>query len=606
MVIFIDGKLASIKKGTTFDYVSENRYFSGADAYSMSIVFPLKGCPENLAIFGNINRKDVQAKKILFDCEIRDKAFSVQGSITITEITDIEVKTQFLEGQSITNYVDDFDNIYINELELGYPSTSTSHLKPNHLYGKSIDQGLNYIALPWVNNTSGNLQNEPQPREGLPSETWASSASALSYQPYLIYLLQLIGNSIGYSFDLTELRASNYRFLIVCNTLPAAWHVNNWAKALPHLTLTEFFEQLELFLNCEFVIDHRAKSITFRFSKYVQESAEETLLDNIVDEYSATIESASDCKYRANVNLKFAECSHRKWKFYSCQWFVDKMKNEDLIFRYYGYETNLGHMYNEYNYIQQLDMALANVRDFVQTQYSGASPGHLLYCKDYDTYFVVVNVGTYIVDPDQPENLEGNKHYINTIETVNMFGESIVDENGDTKELKIVPAWIDTVGGNRGKALFLECGEYSEITSEVVPFNYAQQVLEEGPQNTSSKEYIDKLYLAFWTGYALSSMYGNFLAFPMIDRVFISADSQIEFDTGVSMRLRSKAFPEHTMIKIDGSKKYTFKFLADTIPNVRSVFYIRGRKYLCSKITATFIAGTGMSQLLKGEFYEII
>ena len=115
MVIFIDGKLASIKKGTTFDYVSENRYFSGADAYSMSIVFPLKGCPENLAIFGNINRKDVQAKKILFDCEIRDKAFSVQGSITITEITDIEVKTQFLEGQSITNYVDDFFDIFIND-----------------------------------------------------------------------------------------------------------------------------------------------------------------------------------------------------------------------------------------------------------------------------------------------------------------------------------------------------------------------------------------------------------------------------------------------------------------------------------------------------------
>ena len=41
MEIIVDHQLAVLKKGTAFDFVSENRYFSGADSYSMAITFPL-------------------------------------------------------------------------------------------------------------------------------------------------------------------------------------------------------------------------------------------------------------------------------------------------------------------------------------------------------------------------------------------------------------------------------------------------------------------------------------------------------------------------------------------------------------------------------------
>ena len=96
MHIYVNNRLAALKKGTSFEYVSENRLFSGSDGYTLSIIFPLRGCPENLAIFGHINRADVAAQRVIFDCEIRDKAFCKFGSITITEINDTEVKTQFL------------------------------------------------------------------------------------------------------------------------------------------------------------------------------------------------------------------------------------------------------------------------------------------------------------------------------------------------------------------------------------------------------------------------------------------------------------------------------------------------------------------------------
>ena len=57
---------------------------------------------------------------------------------------------------------------------------------------------------------------------------------------------------------------------------------------------------------------------------------------------------------------------------------------------------------------------------------------------------------------------------------------------------------------------------------------------------------------------------------------------------------------------IDQSRKYTFQFLADSIPKVRSIFLIHGKKYLAEKITATFSAESGMSQLLKMDAYRMV
>lgn len=108
MQIYVNNQLAALKKGTSFEYVSENRMFSGSDGYTLTITFPLRGCPENIAIFGHINRADVAAKKVIFDCEIRDRSFYKFGSITITEINDAEVKTQFLGGSKQTELRQDF------------------------------------------------------------------------------------------------------------------------------------------------------------------------------------------------------------------------------------------------------------------------------------------------------------------------------------------------------------------------------------------------------------------------------------------------------------------------------------------------------------------
>ena len=606
MQILIDNKPAAIKQGSTFDFVAENRYFSGADSYTLAITFPLKDCPQNLAIFGHINRKDVLTQQILFDCEIRHGAFYRHGSITITEISDIEVKTQFLEGKSVSNYDNTFDDIYINELELGYPNTDPSSFSAGAHIGHSIDDGLNYLALPWVNNSTGNVQNRPNDSNSWPS-SWYYDTRGLSFQPYLIYLLKQICSALGYSYDFSRLMNSQYKFLIVCNTLPYAWNCRNWATALPHWTITEFFEQLEYFLNGEFDIDHAGRTISFRFSKEAIESAGVVKLENIVNEFSSAVEDGSSCKYRESVNLKFAECNHRKWNYYSCKWFVDMMKTQDVILSWSLGTYNYGKFYKEVNGAQRLYIELAGAADYVQEEYSGWSPSYLYYCRAEQTYFVLRNYGSYLVDPSQPENLSGNKRYLNTLEPVNMFGDSIVNESGETVEIKIVPVWIDEAyadGNFKGNAFFLECGEYRNGANGTIPWDFADKKLTEGDSG-KSVEYFDKLYMGFWSGTTYNAMYGKY-TFPVIDHV-LTYPREMNFElTGFSMRLRTNLFGTNNgTYQIDNTKKYTFKFLADDIPNVRSLFIIQGQRFICEKITATF-GENGMSQLLKGVFYPVV
>ncbi len=55
---------------------------------------------------------------------------------------------------------------------------------------------------------------------------------------------------------------------------------------------------------------------------------------------------------------------------------------------------------------------------------------------------------------------------------------------------------------------------------------------------------------------------------------------------------------------IDPKQKTAFKFLSDRIPDVRALYYIRGKRYICENLTATFTE-QGMSQLIKGCFYPV-
>ncbi len=606
MHIYVNNKLAALKKGTSFEFVSENRMFSGSDGYTLTITFPLKGCPENIAIFGHINRADVVAQKVIFDCEIRDKGFYKFGSITITEISETEVKTQFLEGRSEQNFDKTFDKVYINELDLGAPpTTSTSAIKPRTAWYPE-SSGCKYVALPWVNDYSGNIQNlaEYVVDDAVQNKghfEWnKDSCTGLSWQPYLIHITRKICEAVGYTADFSKWEeVEEYKYLLICNTLPHAWYMPGFANAMPHWTVEEYFEKLELFLGGEFDFDHRGKRISFAFTQATLADKRPVCLENVVEEHSTEVKVDEDrCEYLESKNLVYKDCDHEMWKFYSCDWFIKGWQNRVVRYNSMTELLNANRVYCNWDGQHHRDNRIDKV----------------LYAADCDAYFIIVPLSRQITDI---RSIAGRvRIYFNykcRLQPINLFGGRIVndDEEAEQVEIEFVPAWIDDTEDKYGRVLFLSFSAYDEDSSvsgedeSKYPFQKTHSLssLEAGEKEKKA-EYYDRIYVGWYDG--SNHFVGNHLPYPNVEDIAISDDWSNFAYVHFSMRINDRKIKRgQIMHNIEPKMKTTFKFIADNIPDVRSVFLIRGKRYICEKITATFTEN-GMSQLLKGVFYPIV
>ncbi len=606
MEIYIAGQLAALKQNTSFEYVSENRLFSGSDGYTLTITFPLRGCPQNQAIFGHINRTDISTGKVIFDCEIRDRTFCKFGCVTITEISEAEVKVQFLDGRSEQNFDTTFDTVYINELDLGRPPTTN----PNSLLPEDVwylPYGIpKEVPLPWVNDSTGNIQNcaayvAPNDNSPVWHYEWHSQTDGLSWQPYLLYIMGKICEAIGYSCDFSVLdELEEYRYLLICNTLPYAWEMPEYAKAMPHWTVAEFFEKLELFLNGEFNIDHRTKHISFAFTKKILRDIPPVHLEDVVEEHSTEVKVENDrCEYLEAKNLVYKECDHQMWKFYSCDWFIKAWQNRVV----------------RYNYMSDLLKANAGLATWDGSSQPGSNRNKLLYAADINAYFVVNAVSRTFLGFYPNSNWRKKWEYKCVLQPINLLGGRIVDErdDADTLEVEFVPARIDDTDATYGKCLFLSFSGYDEPEGETYGNptaddprndNFYNSVpiysLEAGEKDRTA-EYYDCIYIAWWDGAPDATEQGK-LIHPYSENIVIRDDWSNWRSAHFSLRLNK--LHNKPLYSIEPTKKTTFKFISDTIPNVRALFIVRGKRYICEKLTATFTEH-GMSQLIKGVFYPI-
>lgn len=632
MIILVEGKPALIKSGSSFEFIAENRLFMGRDSYTLTLTFPLRDCPENRAIFGHIERIDVVKEKVFYECIIQDKSFSAVGSLLVTGVSETEVKCQFAEGRCEQTATDPFEKVYINDLDLGVQPSGGSYT-PSQAWG-GIAYGNNEVALPWINdaaptqfnnwvvfedNTYKWEKNVYVNRRPTTAYQTALAGYSLSWQPYLIHIAKKICEAVGYTYDFSQWEASDYRYLIVCNTLPYTWtegDLRNYKSVMPKWTVTEFFSKLELFLMCEFNIDHKSKHIGFEFSQDALSAIEPVEIKDAVEEYTSDIATDNQsCDYLGAKRLAYKECDHSMQPYYACDWFLPSYS---IIREYANVDTlinaNKRHMISDTKGNQY---AVYGEGAYL-TEHRNSSFGpsvwdsvnHVMYSKNDDTYFVFRSIGVHTDATGRRAG--GAQMYV--LQPINVFGSgSEESDDVDTEEIEFVPVCVTDThvsdDDDKGYMMFLSFSTYQDesTTESSTETNAIHQPLSassiEAGKKEEKTEYYDVIYIAFWDG-AIPN-YGK-TPYPMIDTINVTQD-WLYFSNHLSdLRLTSSRRNFQSQIpSINPKQKFKFSFISDTIPNPRAVFYIRGQRFICEKITATFTED-GMSQLLKGEFYPII
>ena len=154
-------------------------------------------------------------------------------------------------------------------------------------------------------------------------------------------------------------------------------------------------------------------------------------------------------------------------------------------------------------------------------------------------------------------------------------------------------------GARTGNAIETDDTNYDD--GELAQSNAGREI--ERGEKEKAVEYLDKLYIGYWDGVNRNN---GLFPKPIIHTLETNNEFQrIDYPYGLSLNRVSSVIDRGIIPMIDGKKKYQFSWIGYSIPDVKAIFNIYGKKYMCEKITAQFTED-GMSQLLKGVFYRII
>lgn len=587
MNIIIDGKQAVLEKDISIEYTCENPLFTDAEGYTLTISFPLASCPDNIAIFGHVNRKDIDTEKSVFPCQISCPGFEKKGALAITEISESEVKGQFLEGQSVANYTAAFsplDTIYVDELNIGDIEAIQRPASP--VFEDYYNNNAPYIILSWQERDTG-IQHNKMSSIVNGDYSWSEASEDVTPFPFLLPLIKAICEKLTYSCDFyaweTDPVMSN---LIVCNAFVGQ---KFFTQSLPHWTVDELFSQLSLFLLGQFVIDDVNKSISFTkmaFGKGIIN------INNILDDF--TVEETDSCKYLRSSQIRYSDQDYTSWKYETCSKLCQTYP-----------------LAGEFSVVIEKDtfddlIEYVKIWDYVEPD---EEPNHyigsLFYARDIDTYFCIICLNA----------TEFIRRY--SLRPVNRFSPINSEKDGSVVDLNVVPANVSyfaeswgynlrtTVVNPREKQGGIITSVFTNIDNKPEPA-FSANILE-------GNEDIEFSYFENMPVAIAQSSFCSLYNLPLIDKFCCQSNTITYGRTGqyinslvnvgnVDFRLKRI---ESVYPNIDETHKYTFEFISADFPDVKSIFYIKGKKYLCEKITAN-ITYRGISELKKGSFYRIV
>ena len=336
--LYINGREAVLKSGTSFKFTRENPLFTDAGDYTFEVQLPLDGCRTNQRIFGPVHRAEVPLVPEVgqrYPFRLLALPLCVEGKCVVTSVTQDEVKVQLLAKTSQLNLDEtdtDGNDIYIDELELGrayekeipsayagdsrvwenghkvmysrrYPLVMSLQNTYNEkwMYGSVKDTVC--VNFPVWSTADSAMANDRMLHDVVetgkngvtrtyryaikkPSESLLDNVHVFAAQPYLVGILERVLLELGYKVRTNAIRGTWMEGIFIAN----ARSEYEFRKVLPHWTVKEFMTEVQNFFGVFLSVEGNEVDIVRR-SDYYSSSLRRCELRMVSDERSADLDT---------------------------------------------------------------------------------------------------------------------------------------------------------------------------------------------------------------------------------------------------------------------------------------------------------------------------
>lgn len=597
MQLFIDGKSAALKKSDQFEYVSENSLFTNSEAYSMEIHLPLKDCIENQRIFGLSESIHSNTAKT-YSCVIAEQGILLQGTFVILSKTNSEVVGQFLEGLSAENFYSDLKSVYLQDLDLGYwqwrGPGSEGHNPPEK---QEYISGRTYASI------------DVYDKDG--EKVLVTAGNDRYYnnrvQLYLSEVLRRVILASGYSFNISELTSIPwFNHVVVLNVHKLCLDMENrpyyYNLALPHWTVDEFLQEVGYVFGGYFEKEILHKRIVFRSLKSLYKERP-TFEIYPLNDFEVEYNPDEVKNYRGNICIKYPEGLESNG-VNDAQFVIDNFSANNKV----------------------TDSSLSDIIDAVRRMDIHSSgtlfdDSRVHRITDYNDFLIAVS------REEMLDEYEAVSKVYHQLAVLNQF-KSLKTE-GNEHEMKVIPCgWQRVRGSEIPKQGTLHSGEFYVNNYPIVKvpsINYVDPVdaitmepltfLEAGEIKEEDK-YPDKIWLCIQDNAKGSSTKGDVHTchYLTTERMYKDPEDGDKYFTNTwdikrysdSLSIQDPIIQDYrTLLRLDTTKKYKIKFLCYKLPDVKDIFVINNKNFICSKYTSR-MSHNGISELHEGEFYQVI
>lgn len=653
--IFLDNREVIIKEGTSVKLNIENPLFDTGDKYTFDIELPLK-IKENRDFFGYLDRIDAPKDAKTYSVRLcSNNTTLMSGEAIVTQITDTSVKVQLLGCGAAYNYTSNSSDNYIDELDLGFFSVDAWNTESVNGYGAAkvylpisfiknpmpaaVNRAQGWVMFPIWNQDAGLIMNGwsvypvgtgyqcyfCRPGNMDMEIDFAGAGLAVSPMPMLWFMAKKIAAATGKTLADEDNCLLNNDFLsriFIANNSG----FNQWNKALPHWTVTQWWEELEKAFGVVQVTVGDSVKLLSR-TEYYTDDTNRTYIDKVVDEFSVDFNSEDKTDSSVN-NVGFADHDSDPAKLLSedvtnSARFEDSFENLDAIRSHYNTQLNKPAWLN-------------GIRDTIFRCQDGH---HYIYFPEYDTWG-----GADLAKSTVPAFVE-----------VNQFRSRITDSKKDIEvELRFVPCKLvdfvpavvsETPGSAErppkyvaedkifGNIRVLSCPgddsivktlpyRFSQIYNETEDIILANIIKGEDDAATWQEPYTSDICYLGLVGDASVAPLQFINNGTRYSVTYPQPLEQLPNLLNLSNMTQINRFPNYSFtlnkfngvdnidsstaagITINTKIKHCIRFISDTVPDCSDIFIIRGKKFVCAKLEVD-INSDGLRKYMTGYFYSL-